>query len=122
MPKTILIAEDDASIRKLLHTCVARRGYLVTLVPDGQMALNEIHSSIPDLLITDINMPNLDGLSLIKTLRAYPETSLMPIIALSAEADQLRTMIGPELAQQFLNKPVQLTALCAIVHDLIGPA
>jgi CheY-like chemotaxis protein len=119
--KTILIAEDDARIRKLLLTCVARHGYEVTMVSDGQLALNEIRNSIPDLLITDINMPNLDGLSLINILRAEPTTSLLPIIALSAEADQLRATIGPHLVKHLLNKPVQLSELCAIVHDLIGP-
>jgi two-component system, chemotaxis family, chemotaxis protein CheY len=121
LPKTIVIAEDDTRIRKLLLTCIARHGYQVTLAPDGQIALAEIRNSMPDLLITDINMPNLDGLSLIKILRADSATTLLPIIAMSADADEMRTMIGPDLVQHFLNKPIELTALCAIVHDLIGP-
>ncbi len=121
MSKTIVIAEDDSSVRKLLHTCVTRRGYQATVVVDGQAALDEILLSIPDLLITDINMPHLDGISLMKKLRAYPETSLLPIIALSAEADQIRAMIDVELVSHLLNKPVHLTTLCAIVSELIGP-
>jgi DNA-binding response OmpR family regulator len=121
LPKKILIAEDDARIRKLLFTCVARHGYDVKIVSDGQLALDEIHNSIPDLLITDINMPNLDGLSLIKILRSDPNTRGLPIIVLSAEADQLRTTIGTYLVHYLLSKPVQLSELCAIVHNLIGP-
>lgn len=122
MPKTILIAEDSANIQKLLHTSITRRGYNVQLASDGQVALQEINNNIPDLLITDINMPNLDGISLISILRADPKTSLLPIIALSAEADKFRFVLDTTMVQSLISKPIQLFILCATVHKLIGPA
>ncbi len=121
LPKTILIAEDDVRIRKLLLTCIARHGYGVIVVHDGQVALDKIRYSVPALLITDVHMPNLDGLSLIRTLRADYAPSVLPIIVLSAEADMLRTKISSTLVQHFVNKPVQLSELCTLVHNLIGP-
>lgn len=121
MSKTILIVDDDARIRKLLLTCIIRHGYKVKIVSDGLLALAEIRNALPDLLITDFNMPNLDGLSLIKILRADPTMSMLPIIALSAEADRMRSMIHPDQVAHLLMKPIPLTVLCTIVHDLIGP-
>ncbi|MDR0926264.1 MAG: response regulator [Ignavibacteria bacterium] len=90
MTKKILIAEDSSSVRKFITFALKLAGYEVTPAVDGMDALEQLPKNKFDMLITDLNMPNVDGIRLIKTIREDPEYKNLPIIilsSLSAEED-----------------------------------
>lgn len=116
MASTILVVDDEARIRKLVSTFLERRGYLVQTASDGQEAIALIEANQPQLIITDINMPHLSGLELIKWVRAKLETITMPIIVLSAHSNEHGNQ-----ANAFLPKPVELSALITVVERLLPP-
>ncbi|HVB77029.1 MAG TPA: response regulator [Candidatus Nitrosotalea sp.] len=117
----ILFADDEGTIRKMVGAYLRRRGYEVALVEDGEQAWAAIQRRRPQLLITDINMPRLDGLGLIARLRAHPDTSLLPVIILTA------TLSAAEVARSgwggtgLLVKPVELAALASAVARALAP-
>ena len=83
----ILVADDNADMRQYLVRLLAER-YDVRAVPDGQAALDLSGNVAPELVLTDVMMPNLDGFGLLHALRADPETRTIPIILLSARAGE----------------------------------
>lgn len=82
--KTILIADDSASVRKFVSLSLKMQGYNVISAVDGMDALEKLPASTIDMVITDLNMPNMDGYKLIRNIRSYPEYSELPIIILSS--------------------------------------
>lgn len=84
MKKVILIAEDSPTIRKFISFSLAAKGYDIISVTDGMEALEQLPKEKVNLIITDLNMPNLDGFELIKSIRANPEMNDVPIIILSS--------------------------------------
>ncbi len=84
MPKTILIAEDSAAVRKFITLALKIKGYKVIPAVDGMDALEKLPTEHIDMLVTDLNMPNIDGLKLIKTIRESAEYKDLPIIILSS--------------------------------------
>lgn len=83
MQKTILIADDSASVRKFMALALKLAGYNVIAASDGMEALEKLPLQPVDLIITDLNMPNIDGFKLIETVRKEPEYKDLPIIILS---------------------------------------
>ncbi len=83
MQKTILIADDSASVRKFMALALKLAGYNVIAASDGMEALEKLPLQPIDLLITDLNMPNIDGFKLIKTIRQQSDYKNLPIIILS---------------------------------------
>ncbi|MFP4368223.1 MAG: response regulator [Candidatus Kapaibacterium sp.] len=84
MSKTILVAEDSASVRKFITLALKIKGMKVITAVDGMEALELLPKERIDLLITDLNMPNIDGLRLIKAIRSDAQYSALPIIVLSS--------------------------------------
>ena len=84
MAKTILVAEDSSSVRKFIFFSLKLTGFEVITAVDGMDALEQLPKHKVDLLITDLNMPNVDGIKLIKTVREDPEYKDLPIIILSS--------------------------------------
>lgn len=84
MIKTILVAEDSASVRKFITLALKIKGYRVIATEDGMEALEKFPTEKIDLLLTDLNMPNVDGLKLIKTIRQDGAYRDLPIIILSS--------------------------------------
>ena len=84
MTKTVLVAEDSASIRKFIILALKLQGHKVISAEDGMEALEKLPAQKIDLLITDLNMPNIDGYKLIETIRKDPEYKELPIIILSS--------------------------------------
>ncbi len=116
----VLFVDDEQSIRKLLATYFERRGYRVEAVADGVEALRAIQEDPPGLVVTDANMPGLNGFELTRRLRANRRTSNIPIIMLSAlksEDDVLRGYGAG--ADEYVPKPVELTILAAKVETLL---
>jgi pilus assembly protein CpaE len=116
----VLFVDDEEQIRKLLSTWLTRQGYEVILAPDGWEALKAVRAKAPDLIITDVNMPNMNGLELTRRLRADHRTARIPVIMLSArkQADDVLTGYA-EGADEYIPKPVEMAVLAAKVEVLI---
>ena len=91
----ILFVDDEEQIRKLLSTWLTRHGYEVSVANDGWEALKAIRAKAPDLVITDVNMPNMNGLELTRRMRADHRTARIPVIMLSArkQADDVKSKL-----------------------------
>jgi two-component system chemotaxis response regulator CheY len=106
MAKSILVAEDSSSVRKFIVFALKLSGYKVVPAVDGMDALEQLPRNKFDLLITDLNMPNIDGLRLIKTIREDPEYKDLPIIILSSLSAEEDIQNGLEAgANSYLIKP-----------------
>ena len=85
MSKLILTVDDSKTIREMLSFTLKNAGFEVIEAEDGVMALKVVQGKKPDLIITDVNMPNMDGLTLIQKLRAHPDYKTTPILILTTE-------------------------------------
>ncbi|MDZ7892936.1 MAG: EAL domain-containing protein [Rhodoferax sp.] len=112
----ILIAEDEPSLRENLQWMLELEGYEVTAAADGREALAAALTHRPDLVLTDVMMPELDGFGLIKALRSHPATATLPVIMLTARADRSDTRTGMNLgADDYLTKPCRREELLAAI-------
>ena len=116
----ILFVDDEEQIRKLLSTWLTRHGYEVGVANDGWEALKAIRAKAPDLVITDVNMPNMNGLELTRRMRADHRTARIPVIMLSArkQADDVLTGYA-EGADEYVPKPVEMAVLAAKIEVLL---
>jgi two-component system, chemotaxis family, chemotaxis protein CheY len=106
MSKTILVVEDSPSIRKFISLSLKLSGYKVVAATDGMEALEKLPLEKIDLLITDLNMPNIDGYRLIKSIRTDNEYKDIPIIILSSLAKDEDVHQGLSIgANSYLIKP-----------------
>ncbi len=106
MSKTILVAEDSSSIRKFIVLALKLKGFTVIDSSDGMEALEKLPKQKIDLLITDLNMPNIDGFKLIKTIREEPQYKNLPIIILSSLSREEDIKQGMDAgANSYLIKP-----------------
>src|SRR5687768_12346401 len=116
----ILFVDDEEQIRRLLSSFLTRRGYEVKTAVDGQEALNLLESYTPDLVITDVNMPHIDGVELTRRLRVHPRLNSMPIIMLSAKVQTDEILAGyAEGADEYVPKPIEMRILAAKVESLL---
>ena len=113
----ILIADDNTDMREYLARLLAGAGYRVEAVADGQQALDAIRVDVPDLVVSDVMMPRLDGLALVSTLRADPRMAAVPVLLLSARAGQEASIEGLQAgADDYLVKPFAAAELLARVR------
>ncbi len=106
MEKVILVADDSTSIRKFVTFALRELGYRVLTAADGMEALERLPSEHIDLIITDLNMPNIDGFEFIRTLRETEEYRWIPVIILSSLANEDDIQRGLMLgANSYLVKP-----------------
>ena len=120
--KRILIADDKAGSREFLRVVLEHSGYQITEAADGQEALEKAIASKVDLFLLDLQMPKLDGFSLVRLLRERPEFAYVPIVALTASAmqgDRERALAAGFSA--YIAKPVSLSTLRSEVARLIEP-
>ena len=90
MPRRcVMLVEDDGSIREFLTLVLESHGYDVAAARDGQEALDLLEETVPDVVLTDLEMPRLDGWQLISTLRFDPVVSQVPVIVISAAVGPL---------------------------------
>jgi len=123
MLPTILIADDDPVIQKLLAVNFEMEGYRVVTASDGAEALDRVASDHPDLAVLDVMMPRVDGLDVVRVLRADPVTCTMPIILLSAKAQALDINRGLEAgADAYVTKPFDPAELLDKAAALIRTA
>jgi PAS domain S-box-containing protein len=114
--ETILLADDSADMREYVRRLLTQSGYRVEAVGDGQAALDAVERVTPDLILTDVMMPRLDGFGLLATLRADEKTKTIPVIMLSARAGEESKIEGLEAgADDYLIKPFSARELLARV-------
>lgn len=103
MSQHILIADDDAGIRDVLRMACELAGFTVSMAADGQQALEAAGRLQPDLIVLDIGMPELDGLTVCREIR---KTSAVPILFLTAQGDEIDRIVGLEMgADDYVSKP-----------------
>jgi PAS domain S-box-containing protein len=122
-PARVLVADDNADMREYLARLLRTAGYQVTAVTDGQAALGAVRAAVPDLVISDVMMPRLDGLGLVTALRADARTAAVPVLLLSARAGQEASVEGLRAgADDYLVKPFSAVELLARVRSNLGMA
>lgn len=121
MSKRILIADDSASMRQMVSFTVKGAGYEVVEAVDGADALTKLQAGGMDMLITDLNMPNLDGISLIKQARALPSAKFIPMIMLTTESQDDKKQAGKAAgATGWIVKPFKPEQLLMVIKKVLG--
>lgn len=120
MPRRILIVEDEEDLVKLLAYHLGKEGYQVHCVGSGPEALGYAYEYLPDLIILDIMLPEMDGLEVCRRLRSLDKTALIPIIILSARKEELDKVLGLELgADDYMVKPFSVRELVSRVRVIL---
>ncbi|AXQ93740.1 response regulator [Cereibacter azotoformans] len=121
MSKTILAVDDSPSVRQMVRLTLIGAGYTVVEAVDGQDALEKAGSQRFDAILTDQNMPRLDGIGFIRKLRTLPEGKGVPIVFLSTESqDTLRAQAKEAGAIGWMIKPFDQAQLLAVVKKVAG--
>ncbi|CAK0764162.1 two-component system, chemotaxis family, chemotaxis protein CheY [Gammaproteobacteria bacterium] len=119
--KTILTVDDSASVRQVVTIALEAAGYGVVQAADGQEALVRLKTAPIDLIITDINMPNLNGIDLIKQVRTMPGYKFVPIVTLTTVTDEAKKQEGRAAgATAWIVKPFTPDQLRAVVKKVLG--
>ena len=121
MPRKILTVDDSPSIRQMVVFTLKSAGYAVVEAADGEAGVAKAMADKFDLILTDQNMPKMDGLTLIRTLRATPQYRSTPILILTTEAGETMKAQGREAgATGWLVKPFDPAKLMTVVKKVIG--
>ncbi|QSI76370.1 MULTISPECIES: response regulator [Niveibacterium] len=122
MSKTILIVDDSFSLRRTLAIALKGAGYDVIEAGDGKEALGCLDGRKFNLIISDVNMPNMDGISFVKAAKQLPNYRFTPVIMLTTETDQSKIAEGKAAGvRAWVVKPFQPPALLDAVAKLIAP-
>jgi two-component system chemotaxis response regulator CheY len=121
MAKLIMTADDSASVRQMVSFTLKQSGYDVVEAVDGKDALTKLGTQKVDMLVTDLNMPNLDGIGLIKGVRAGSLNKFIPIVMLTTESQESRKAEGKAAgATGWIVKPFKPEQLVAVVKKVLG--
>lgn len=119
--KNILTVDDSASIRQMVKITLSAAGYGVIEASDGADGLAKARSAPMNMVVTDLNMPRMDGLTLIRELRKLPEYKGVPIIFLTTESDEEKKKEAKAAgATGWITKPFKQEQLLAVVKKVIG--
>ncbi len=118
--KKILIVEDEQDILQLVKHYLEKEGFRPVTAMSGLEALKKVKEDKPDLVVLDLMLPEMDGLEVCKRLRSVPDTAMLPILMLTAKAEESDTIVGLELgADDYVTKPFSPKALVARVKALL---
>lgn len=121
-PRTILVVDDFDDTRLLLRTWLERRGFRVVEAENGLQAINQAKTESPDLIIMDMQMPQLDGLSATRRIRDVEGLNSVPIVAVSAYgADQFREQALAAGCNEYVSTPFEPATLEGIIRALVHP-
>lgn len=120
MPQSILIVEDQPELAQMIADLLEEAGYATHLAADGEQALAALAAQPPDLVLTDVNMPGLDGYGLAERIKTIPTTAGIPIVMMSAQDGRGARVIGLQSgAVDYLAKPLDPAELLAKVRNLL---
>ncbi len=121
MAKTVLVVDDMQSQLELLSNYLSRAGYRVTTAESGAIALEKIKSSKPDIIITDLVMPEVTGLELCRTLKRMPETANIPVIACTTKGRKIdQSWAKKQGVAAYVVKPCTEEQLVKVVRSVGG--
>lgn len=120
MPKTILIVEDYADIRAMMKFLVQRFGYEVLEAADGQEAVDSAKQYHPDLILMDLSLPNMDGLTATQTIRKFDGYGKVPIIAVTAYGNSYYRRALEAGCDDLINKPLDFDKLEPILNQYLA--
>lgn len=121
MAKKIITVDDSASVRLMVGTTLREAGYEVLEAEDGAEAIKVLAGEPVDLVLTDLSMPNMDGLEFLKKLRSHPVYKHTPIILLTTESQRESMEKGKEAgATGWIVKPFQADQLVGVVRKVLG--
>jgi len=122
MPKTIMIVDDSASLRQVVGIALKGAGYDVIEGSDGKDALSKLSGQKIHLIISDVNMPNMDGISFVKALKQLPNYKFTPVIMLTTESADSKKQEGQAAgAKAWVVKPFKPEILLVAVQKLVLP-
>lgn len=120
MSKTALVVDDSTSIRQMVSFTLKEAGFAVIEGSHGEEALKNVDGHTVDLVITDLNMPVMDGMTLIKNLRAKPQFKFTPILMLTTESQDTRKQEGKAAgATGWIVKPFEPEKLLQVVAKVV---
>lgn len=121
MSAAILAVDDSTSLRAAIRIALSSAGYAVTEAQDGADGLRKAGAARFDLILTDLNMPVMDGLEMIRNMRAKPELSGIPIVFLTTESDAgMKQKAKAAGATGWITKPFQPDGLVSVVRKILG--
>lgn len=122
MTKRILAVDDSSTVRQMVSFTLASAGYEVIEASDGQDALSKLSSPVPlRMVLTDLNMPKLDGIGLIRQLRAHPSFKYVPIVVLTTESETEKKQAARAAgATAWIVKPFRPEQLLAVIQKVLG--
>lgn len=116
--KKILIADDEPHVTMILKQFLERSKYQVTTVLNGQQALIQIAKEMPDLLITDVQMPKMNGIDLCEAInRDFPQLQKLIIVMTSRTDNDIRTWAAPQSHIELMEKPLSMRRLTSRLND-----
>ena len=119
MAKTIMIIDDSTSLRQVVHIALENAGYDVIEACDGKDALSKLTGQKVHLMVCDVNMPNMDGLTFLKHVKASPAHKFTPVIMLTTESQEAKKAEGRAAgARAWITKPFQPSQLVDAVNTL----
>ncbi|MEF3696935.1 response regulator [Desulfolutivibrio sp.] len=119
MTKTIMTVDDSASVRQMVGFTLKKEGYSVIEASDGKDALGKLRGAV-NMVITDLNMPNMDGIELIKNIRAQAAYKFIPIVMLTTESQATKKQEGKSAgATGWIVKPFTPEQLLAVVKKVL---
>jgi two-component system chemotaxis response regulator CheY len=122
MGKTVMIVDDSASLRQVVNIALTGAGYDVIEACDGQDALGKLTGQKVHLIISDVNMPNMDGIAFVKNVKQRQEYKFTPIIMLTTESEEDKKNAGREAgAKAWVVKPFQPAQMLNAVSKLVLP-
>lgn len=121
MLKRLLIVDDEPNLLRAVAACLKAESYEVSTARSGREALVHLAESIPDLIVSDIRMPGIDGYQLVRQLRGSPRTALVPIIFLTAKDETADRIEGFRAGiDAYLTKPFEPEELIAVVNGILN--
>lgn len=120
LPKHILVVEDEPDTAELLELHLQNEGYRVTVAADGEQALSKLHKLMPDMVILDLMIPEIDGLEVCKFIRKDPATESLPVMMCTAKTSEIDKILGLEQgADDYVTKPFSPRELVLRVKNLL---
>jgi two-component system chemotaxis response regulator CheY len=122
MAKTVMVVDDSSSVRQVVSIALKGAGYDVIEASDGKDALTKLNGQKIHLMISDVNMPNMDGITLVKEVKKLANYKVTPIIMLTTESQEAKKQEGQAAgARAWVVKPFQPAQMLAAVAKLILP-